>query len=58
MLYTLNIYSAVCQLYLDKTGKKLWGAWLGDNPKSEPIQEGYLEEEEFQVALKGGLALE
>ena len=23
MLYTLNLYSAVCQLYLDKTGKKI-----------------------------------
>ena len=22
MLYTLNLYSAVCQLYLNKTGKK------------------------------------
>ena len=28
MLYTLNIYSDVCQLYLNKTGKKIkkWGA--------------------------------
>ena len=23
MLYTLNLYSAVCKLYLNKTGKKL-----------------------------------
>ena len=22
MLYTLNLYSAVCQIYLNKTGKK------------------------------------
>ena len=22
MLYTLNLYSAVCQLYLNKTGRK------------------------------------
>ena len=24
MLYTLNIYSAVCKLYLNKTGKKIY----------------------------------
>ena len=23
MLYTLNLYSAVCQLYLNKTGRKM-----------------------------------
>ena len=26
MLYTLNLYSAVCQLYLNKTGRKMSGS--------------------------------
>ena len=29
MLYTLNLYSAICQLYINKTGrKKISKIWL------------------------------
>lgn len=31
---------------------------MGDALRSEAIQEGYPEEEEFQVDLKGGLVLD
>lgn len=41
-----------------KVGGKLWGSWMGDALRSEAIQEGYLEKEEFQVDLKGGLVLD
>ena len=36
MLYTLNLYSAVYQLYLNKTRKKKpWVEFQGKRPKSQ-----------------------
>ena len=41
MLYTLNLYSAVCQLYLNKTGwKKEQMRTHGCYPHGDPIREG------------------
>ena len=34
MLYTLNIYSDVCQLFLNKTGKKSLQKVFGFSPNS------------------------
>ena len=37
MLYTLNLYSAVCQLYLNKTGRKKKSKECCSNSCSGPI---------------------